>query len=85
MRGNEENLSKDEESPPAPAATDSVAYRDAVIEFLKKDVDRTLLRENLKLSVEERIRKAQSFHESIDRWRGAARRPPSDGGRERPA
>jgi len=44
-----------------------------VIEFYKKDVDRTLLRENLKLTVEQRIRKAQSFHKSIEAWRGAAR------------
>ena len=30
--------------------------RDPVIEAYKKDVDRTILRENLKLSVEERLR-----------------------------
>lgn len=30
---------------------------DPVIEAYKKDVDRTLIRENLKLSVEQRIRK----------------------------
>lgn len=33
-------------------------YCDPLIEFFKKDVDRTLLRENLKLTVEQRIRKA---------------------------
>ncbi len=49
-------------------------YCDPVIEVYKKDVDRTLLRENLKLTVEERIRKAQSFHESIAGWRAATRR-----------
>jgi hypothetical protein len=49
-------------------------YCDPVIEAYKKDVDRTLLRENLKLTVEERIRKAQSFHESIEEWREAGRR-----------
>lgn len=47
-------------------------YHDPVIEAYKKDVDRTLLRENLKLTVEQRIRKAQRFHESVDAWRGAA-------------
>jgi hypothetical protein len=47
---------------------------DPVVEYFKKDVDRTLLRENLKLTVEQRIRKAQRFHASIDRWRGAANR-----------
>jgi hypothetical protein len=48
-------------------------YCDPVIEAYKKDVDRTLLRENLKLTVEQRIRKAQRFHQSIEAWRGAAR------------
>jgi len=47
---------------------------DPVIEAYKKDVDRTLLRENLKLTVEQRIQKAQSFHSSIEHLRGAARR-----------
>lgn len=34
---------------------------DPVIEAYKKDVDRTLLRENLKLTVEQRIDKLQSL------------------------
>ena len=51
---------------------------DPVIEAYKKDVDRTLLRENLKLTIEERIRKAQSFHEAIDGWREAGRRSRSE-------
>jgi hypothetical protein len=33
---------------------------DPVIELFKRDVDRTLLRENLKLSPEERLRKMYS-------------------------
>jgi hypothetical protein len=33
---------------------------DPVIEVFKKEIDRTLLRENLKLTVEERIRKMHS-------------------------
>jgi hypothetical protein len=49
-------------------------YYDPVIEVYKKDVDRTLLRENLKLTVEQRIRKAQSFHESIQGWKRSAHR-----------
>jgi hypothetical protein len=52
-------------------------YHDPVIEVFKKNVDRTLLRDNLKLTVEERIRKAQSFHESMARWQGVAWRTPS--------
>ena len=47
-------------------------YCDPVIEAYKKDVDRTLLRENLKLTVEQRLRKAESFHASIEQWRFAA-------------
>ena len=36
-------------------------FCDPVIEAYKKDVDRTLLRENLKLTVEERFRKFESL------------------------
>ncbi len=49
-------------------------YHDPVIEVFKKDVDRTLLRENLKLSVEERLRKAEMLHASVAAWREAGRR-----------
>jgi hypothetical protein len=48
-------------------------YCDPVIEAYKKDVDRTLLRENLKLSVEQRIRNAESFHKDIEALREAGR------------
>jgi len=37
---------------------------DPVIEAYKKDVDRTLIRENLKLTVEERLLKLGKFVES---------------------
>jgi hypothetical protein len=43
---------------------------DPVIEVYKKDVDRTLLRENLKLTVEERLRnlmRHQRFAEEMRR------------------
>jgi hypothetical protein len=56
------------------AAACSTEWTDPVVEALKKDVDRTLLRENLKLTVEERIRKAMTFHASIAAWRGAGAR-----------
>jgi hypothetical protein len=49
-------------------------YCDPVIEAFKKDVDRTLLRENLKLTVEQRIRKAISFHEAVAELRAAGER-----------
>jgi hypothetical protein len=48
---------------------------DPVIEAYKKDIDRTLLRETLKLTHEERLLKMQRFVAAIGRVRGAARRP----------
>ncbi|MCG3115931.1 MAG: hypothetical protein LLH30_09660 [Candidatus Manganitrophus sp. SA1] len=50
---------------------DEISFKaDPVIERYKRDVDRTLLRENLKLTVEERIRKLvrlQRFAEELRR------------------
>jgi serine/threonine protein kinase/tetratricopeptide (TPR) repeat protein len=54
---------------PAPADDD-----DPVIEAYKKDVDRTLLRENLKLTVEERFAKFGRFWEFAEELREAGRR-----------
>jgi hypothetical protein len=47
---------------------------DPVIEAYKKDVDRTLLRENLNLTLEKRFRKFQSFMRFVHGIRGAATR-----------
>jgi len=47
---------------------------DPVIEAYKKDVDRTLLRENLKRSVEERLRDLMRLQRFADEWRRAAKR-----------
>jgi hypothetical protein len=47
---------------------------DPVIEAFKKDIDRTLLRENLKLSPDERLRKMQSALRSLLELRQAAQR-----------
>ena len=49
-------------------------YVDPVIEFYKKDVDRSLLRENLKLNVDERFRKFHKFMEYAYELRAAGRR-----------
>ena len=46
--------------------------RDDVVEAYKKDVDRTLIRENLKLTPEERIRRLQDVLESVTEWQDAA-------------
>jgi len=51
---------------------------DPVIEAYKKDVDRTLIRENLKLTVEQRFEKLmalQRFREELWRAGRSARRP----------
>lgn len=54
---------------------DAVVFEpDPVIEAYKKDVDRTLLRENLKLTPEERLEKFVAFMTFLDGMRGAARR-----------
>ena len=44
---------------------------DPVIEFYKKDVDRTLLRENLKLSVTERFEKLMALQRFAEEMRRA--------------
>jgi hypothetical protein len=57
------------------AADDVALEPDPVIEAYKKDVDRTLLRENLKLTPDQRLRKLQDFMTFIDALRRAPRRP----------
>jgi hypothetical protein len=47
---------------------------DPVIEAYKKDVDRTLLRENLRLSVEERLRNLMRLQAAAEEWRLAGAR-----------
>jgi hypothetical protein len=49
-------------------------FYDPVIEAYKKDIDRTLLRENLKLTVEERFRKHESFMRFFYAMREAGRK-----------
>ncbi len=54
---------------------DATIAPDPVIEAYKKDVDRTLLRQNLKLSVAERFEKFEQFMRFVGELRGAARKP----------
>ena len=49
---------------------------DPVIEAYKKDIDRTLIRENLKLTPDERLRKLQAFINTLQGLREAPRRKP---------
>ena len=45
---------------------------DPVIEAYKKDVDRTLIRDRLQRTVEERLRDLVAMQCFVARWRGAA-------------
>lgn len=55
--------------PPLPPAD----FIDPVIEVYKKDVDRTLLRENLKLTVQERLEKLMGFMDFLGELRKHSR------------
>ncbi len=46
---------------------------DPVVEAYKKDIDRTLIRENLKLTLEERFRKSMALARFADELRRAGR------------
>jgi hypothetical protein len=46
---------------------------DLVVQAYKKDIDRTLIRENLKLTVEERFRKAMALARFAEEMRRAGR------------
>jgi hypothetical protein len=46
---------------------------DPVVEAYKKDIDRTLIRENLKLTVEERFRKAMALAKFAEELRRAGK------------
>jgi hypothetical protein len=50
------------------------AYRDPVIELYKRDVDRTLLRENLKLTPAQRLEKLVNFSSFAATLRQAGKR-----------
>lgn len=48
-------------------------YSDRVVQAYKKDIDRTLIRENLKLTVEERFRNAMALARFADEMRRAGK------------
>lgn len=56
------------------ADPDRVPHGDPVIETYKKDVDRTLIRENLRRSIEERVRNLQALARFADELRRAGER-----------
>ncbi|MEE8587339.1 MAG: hypothetical protein V3T83_21070 [Acidobacteriota bacterium] len=49
-------------------------FPDPVIEAYKKDVDRTLIRENLRLTPDQRVRKFVSFMRLIEELQNAGRK-----------
>ena len=49
---------------------------DPVIEALKRDVDRTLLRENLALTPEQRLEKLQAALDGLEKLRTAFKKSP---------
>ena len=61
------------ESPEALVAGDPNLPVDPVIEAYKKDVDRSLLRENLKLTPEQRLVNLQNFLNAIQELRDAVK------------
>jgi hypothetical protein len=50
------------------------SWMDEIIEVYKRDVDRTLIRENLKLSVEQRLRNLEAGQRGIEALQDAMRR-----------
>ena len=54
--------------------TDVSLEPDLVIEAYKKDIDRTLIRENLKLTPEQRLLQLMKLQEFADELRAASRR-----------
>ncbi len=54
-------------------ATKEKLEPDPVIEAYKKDVDRTLLRENLKLTVEQRLVKLMEVSRALEEFRRAGK------------
>ena len=63
-------------NPTKPSPSDDVApadFEDPVIEAYKKHVDRSLLRENLKLTVQQRFEKFEQFMSFLRELREAGR------------
>lgn len=56
-----------------PRPPDPPLAPDPVIEAYKKDIDRTLLVENLRVPVDERLRRLQDFVAGIEQMHAAAR------------
>ena len=58
--------------------TEESEFTDPVIDAYKKDVDRTLIRENLRLTVEQRITNLMKLQEFAEELRKSKEQPISD-------
>lgn len=58
----------------SPKDADVERYVDPVVEAYKKDVDRTLLRERLRLTVDQRLRDLERFQADVRELQRAGRR-----------
>ena len=79
MSGDWPNQDAEKVPEPAAAVPPPSEYVDPIIELYKKDVDRSLLRENLKLTVEQRFEKYERFMRVAEELRAAGRRSRSEG------
>jgi hypothetical protein len=74
MREDLDAQARETKAVPMPDELAPADYCDPVIEAYKKDVDRTLLRENLKLTVEERFLKFEQVWKYAQELREAGRK-----------
>ena len=74
MSGEFDEPKRGTEAVAGPHVLEPAGYCDPVIKVYKKDVDRTLLRENLKLTVEERFLKFERYWEYAQELREAGRK-----------
>ena len=59
------------------ATSETVIPKDPVIEAYKKDVDRTLIRENLKLTVEQRLDNLAALQRFVSELQRAPKEKPN--------
>ena len=72
-------MQSDPAPPPRPTARAGEAGRDPMVEAYKRDVDRTLLRQNLRRSVTERVKNLIALQELAAEARRAGRTRERDG------
>jgi len=74
MNDTSANQTSNRQYTPVPLELAPADFYDPVIEAYKKDVDRTLLRENLKLSVQERLEQLENFVDFARELQAAGRK-----------